>query len=149
MALEPIGSAMSYQAQTVIPEVQAPPKVDPGAAVKEGTAQDQEAAQAVDNKVVVVDSANKAEDGSAGAGEGQNQGQPSDERIKEAVEKLNKKMMGHSEALFGIHEDTQRLTIKIVDKDTKETIKEFPPEKTLDMIARIWEMAGIIVDEKG
>ena len=65
------------------------------------------------------------------------------------MEKLNKKMMGHSEALFGIHEDTNRLTIRIVDTDTKETIKEFPPEKTLDMIAKIWEMAGIIVDEKG
>ena len=150
MALEPIGSAMTYQAQTVLPEVQAPAKVESAAAVKEGTAQDQAAAQAVDNKVVVVDSANKAEDGSKGdSTSGQKQGEASNEQIKEAVEKLNKKMMGHSEALFGIHEDTQRLTIKIVDKDTKKTIKEFPPEKTLDMIAKIWEMAGIIVDEKG
>ncbi len=150
MAIEPIGSAMTYQAQTILPEVQAPPKVDSAATVKEGTAQDQAAAQAVDNKVVVVDSANKAEDGSAGDASGQRQqAEANNERIKEAVEKLNKKMMGHSEALFGIHEDTQRLTIKIVDKDTKETIKEFPPEKTLDMIAKIWEMAGIIVDEKG
>ena len=39
-------------------------------------------------------------------------------------------------------------TIKIVDKDTDEIIKEFPAEKTLDMIARVWEMAGIMVDEK-
>ncbi len=148
MAIEPIGSAMTYQAQTVIPEIQAPQKVESGTAVKEGTAQDQ-AAQAVDNKVVVVDSANKAEDGSTGNGNQPGQGEASQERIKEAVEELNKKMMGHSEALFGIHEDTNRLTIKIVDKETKETLKEFPPEKTLDMIARIWEMAGIIVDEKG
>ena len=35
-----------------------------------------------------------------------------------------------------------------MDKNTKEVIKELPPEKTLDMIARIWEMAGILVDEK-
>ena len=150
MAIEPIGSAMTYQAQTVLPEVQAPPKVESAAAVKEGTAQDQAAANAVDNKVVVVDSANKAEDGSEGnSASGQRQGEASKEQIREAVEKLNKKMMGHSEALFGIHEDTQRLTIKIVDKETKETVKEFPPEKTLDMIAKIWEMAGIIIDEKG
>ena len=27
-------------------------------------------------------------------------------------------------------------------------IKELPPEKTLDMIAKVWEMAGILVDEK-
>jgi flagellar protein FlaG len=38
--------------------------------------------------------------------------------------------------------------IKIVDKETKEVIKELPPEKTLDMIAKIWEVAGLLVDEK-
>ena len=31
---------------------------------------------------------------------------------------------------------------------TEEVIKEFPPEKTLDMIAKVWEMAGLMVDEK-
>ena len=40
------------------------------------------------------------------------------------------------------------MTIKLVDRDTKEVIKELPPEKTLDMIAKVWEMAGILVDEK-
>ncbi len=38
--------------------------------------------------------------------------------------------------------------IKIVDKDTKEVIKEFPPEETLDMIEKVWELAGIMVDER-
>ena len=58
------------------------------------------------------------------------------------------KNMSHSEAVFGFHDETNRVTIKIVDKDTKEVIKELPPEKTLDMIAKVWEMAGILVDEK-
>ncbi len=40
------------------------------------------------------------------------------------------------------------MLFRSMDKETKEVIKEFPPEKTLDMIARIWEMAGILVDEK-
>ena len=57
-------------------------------------------------------------------------------------------MMSHSEAVFCIHEATNRITIKIIDKDTKKVIKELPPEKTLDMIAKVWEMAGILVDEK-
>ena len=29
-----------------------------------------------------------------------------------------------------------------------EIIKELPPEKTLDMIAKVWEMAGILIDER-
>ena len=63
------------------------------------------------------------------------------------MDQLNKKM-SNSEAVFGIHEKTNRVTIKIVDKDTKKVIKELPPEKTLDMIAKVWEMAGILIDEK-
>lgn len=56
--------------------------------------------------------------------------------------------MPHSEAVFGIHDGTNRVMIKIVDKDTKEVIKEFPPEETLDMIEKVWELAGIMVDER-
>jgi flagellar protein FlaG len=38
--------------------------------------------------------------------------------------------------------------IKIKDKDTDEVIREVPAEKTLDLIQKAWEMAGILVDEK-
>lgn len=67
--------------------------------------------------------------------------------MRKAVEEINKNAR-NSEAVFGIHDATNRVTIKIVDKDTKKVIKEFPPEKTLDMIAKVWEMAGLMVDEK-
>ena len=68
-------------------------------------------------------------------------------QIKRAVEEINKKA-NNSEAVWGVHDETNRVTIKIVDKQTKEVIKEFPPDKTLDMIARVWEMAGLMVDER-
>lgn len=67
--------------------------------------------------------------------------------VKRAVEEINRRSK-NSEAVFGIHEETNRVTIKIVDKETKEIIKEFPPEETLDMIAKVWELAGLMVDEK-
>ena len=68
-------------------------------------------------------------------------------QLKKAVEEINKRA-NNSEAIFGIHEGTNRVTIKIVDRTTKKIIRELPPEKTLDMIAKVWEMAGILVDEK-
>lgn len=68
-------------------------------------------------------------------------------QLKSAVNDLNKQMK-NSEAIFGIHDKTNRVTIKIVDKESKEVLKEFPPEQTLDMIAKVWEIAGILVDEK-
>ncbi len=79
-------------------------------------------------------------------GEGE-EPQVNHETIKKAVNEINRKAQG-TEAVFGIHEKTNRVTIKIVDKNTKETIKELPAEKTLDLIAKAWEMAGILVDEK-
>ena len=143
MAIEPLNSAMSFNAQSIQPTQDI--KLDkPAADYTESSAQE---TYQIDNKTVVVDAASE-KDGEGSQGySGQPQEQPNLDRIKKAVEDLNKKM-SNSEALFGIHEETQRVTIKIVDKQTKEVIKELPPEKTLDMIAKVWEMAGIMVDER-
>lgn len=69
------------------------------------------------------------------------------EKIKKAIGKMNAQLP-NSEVKFGIHEKTDRVTIKLIDKETKEVIKEFPPEKTLDMIAKCMEIAGVLMDEK-
>ena len=82
-----------------------------------------------------------SQDGQQSAGVGANT------QIKKAVDEINKKVQ-NSEAIFGIHDATNRVTIKIIDKDTKKVLKEYPPEKTLDMIAKVWEMAGLLVDQK-
>ncbi len=75
--------------------------------------------------------------------------QQQSDQLKKAIAEMNRRINNsNEEAVFGVHEDTNRIMIKIMDKETKEVIKEFPPEKTLDMIAKIWEMAGILVDEK-
>lgn len=141
MAIEPLSSAMTYQAQNV-QKAETVQKTESGnkEVISEGTQ------QMVDNTTVAI---NKTDDREGGASEQQNQQsqQPSNDKIKKAVEELNKKM-DNSEAVFGIHDKTNRVTIKIVDKDTKKVIKEYPPEKTLDMIAKAWELAGIMVDEK-
>ncbi len=71
----------------------------------------------------------------------------STEALKKAVEEVNSKA-NNSEAQFAVHEGTNRIMVKIVDKKTKEVIKEFPPEKTLDLIAKAWELAGLTVDER-
>jgi len=74
--------------------------------------------------------------------------QEDNEKIKKAISEMTKNVKSNAEAVFGIHDKTNRVTIKMVDKDTKKVIKEFPPEETLDMIAKVWEIAGIMVDEK-
>ena len=142
MAVEPLGSVMSYQAQTVQP---AAPKVaadKPAAEFTEGAALNNSVVIDKTTPVVSQITENANQNGSQ-----QNNNQPQNEQLRKAVEQLNKKM-SNSEAIYGIHEGTNRITIKIVDKETKETIKELPPEQTLDMIAKVWELAGMLVDEK-
>lgn len=136
MAIEPLGSIMSVQAQPA-------QKVEPIQPVA-STEANVQAEKAPDLKTTIVNEVSKKDDGNANDGR---QNQTNNEQIKQAVEKLNKSMV-NSEAIFGIHEKTNRVTIKIVDKESKKVIKELPPEKTLDMIAKVWEMAGILVDEK-
>ena len=69
------------------------------------------------------------------------------EQIKKTLAELNKKMM-NTACQYGIHEGTGRVTIKIVDKDTRDVIKEIPAEETLELIAKAWELAGIMVDKR-
>ena len=69
------------------------------------------------------------------------------EAVKKAINEINKSNP-NSIVQFGVHEATNRMTIKILDKESRKVIKEFPAEKTLDLIAKAWELAGIMVDEK-
>jgi flagellar protein FlaG len=49
---------------------------------------------------------------------------------------------------FTIHQATKKIMVQVIDAKTEEVIKEIPPEKILDLVARLWELAGIFVDEK-
>lgn len=140
MAIEPLSSAMTYQAQAV----KQPQQITRTEAdYTEGKAQ--ETTMQSDPTTVAISRPDQSDE--QNRNEQSEQQQASPDQIKKAVEQLNKRM-NNSEALFGIHEGTNRVTIKIVDKSTKEVIKELPPEKTLDMIAKAWELAGLLVDEK-
>ena len=48
---------------------------------------------------------------------------------------------------FQYHEDTNRISISVKDDDTGEVIKQIPAEETLDMLSKMWEMAGLFVDD--
>lgn len=146
-AIEPLSSAMTYQAQTVAK----PQTVTP---VNTEVPEDGQTVN-VDETTAAVAQAQQQDEksGSDGSTSQQQQtaknAQATPDQLKKMIEEMNKKINNSNEvAMFGIHEETNRIMIKIMDKDTKEVIKEFPPEKTLDMIAKLWEMAGILVDER-
>lgn len=143
MGIEPISSMMTVQAPgSAVQKTRAPVQAEK----PESADSSVQAAEKVDQTTSIVENAREKGKSENGEQQGKEQ-QASNEQVRKAVEQLNKNM-ANSEAVFGIHEGTNRVTIKIVDKSTKEVIRELPPEKTLDMIARVWDMAGILVDEK-
>ena len=73
----------------------------------------------------------------------------SHEELEKSIEKANQFLLGlNIQFDFKIHEGTGRTVVRLVDKQTEEVVKEIPPEKMLDVIAGIWDMAGIVIDRK-
>lgn len=68
-------------------------------------------------------------------------------RLKSAVNHANTNLK-YTRCEFSYHEETKRVSIRVLDKDTGEIIREIPPEESLDLVEKIWELAGIVVDEK-
>lgn len=65
------------------------------------------------------------------------------------IERANRAIAGATcNFEYSIHEKTKEIMVKVIDRDTKEVIREIPPERILDLVAKMWEMAGILVDER-
>ena len=70
-------------------------------------------------------------------------------KMKDAIDKVNEKIVpSKTRCEFSYHEDTNRISIKVIDQATEETIREIPAEETLNMLSKIWELAGLLVDER-
>ena len=73
----------------------------------------------------------------------------SKEKIKESIEEMNDTVSAlHKELHFEFHEKAERMLVEIRDIRNDEVIKEIPPKEMLDMIGRIKEVVGLLLDEK-
>lgn len=72
-----------------------------------------------------------------------------EEDIAKSVDKLNEFLQGENvEATYEKHEVFGDIMIKIVNKDTKQVVLEVPPKKVLDLVAKLCELTGVLVDGK-
>jgi flagellar protein FlaG len=71
------------------------------------------------------------------------------EKLEDKTKQLNKTVEIFDKKLhFEIHEETDRIMVQIIETETEEVVGEIPPEKVLDLVARIEEMIGLMVDKK-
>ena len=75
--------------------------------------------------------------------------QPTEKEVKSKIDMANNELRHAKTGLnFKYHEATKRVSITVYDKETKEVIREIPPEKSLDMLEKMWELAGMVVDDR-
>lgn len=141
MAVEGIAGVATYQAPV---QTKATPKVEMSQSANSIVTEAATSSISKDTRIVGSASASAGDDGQS---QGDLTRQPSEESVKKAISDINKQL-SNTECVFGVHEETNRVMIRIVDKTSKEVLKELPPEKTLDMIAKVWEIAGLLVDER-
>lgn len=70
-------------------------------------------------------------------------------QLKSAMDMANNKLkFTRTKCEFKYYDDVNRVAIKVIDRETEEVIREIPPEETIELVQKLWEMAGILVDEK-
>jgi len=68
------------------------------------------------------------------------------ESLTEHVNDFFKSTQTHLQ--FRVHEKSKEYYVEIRNSATNEVLKEIPDKKFLDMVQRMKELAGLIVDEK-
>ncbi len=69
------------------------------------------------------------------------------QNLEEIVEGLNEMAQIFNRGLdFAVHEETHRLMVKVIDKETDEVIREIPPKEILDMVAKMQDTFSVLLD---
>lgn len=72
-----------------------------------------------------------------------------DDMLQKSVDQANKSLEMYNRKIEReVHEVTHTVMYTVRDTITNEVIQEFPPRKIQDMIAKMWELAGLFVDER-
>ncbi|MGU3471497.1 flagellar protein FlaG [Paenibacillus sp. D51F] len=74
---------------------------------------------------------------------------PGSAQLIKNIDRAVKSLQGPETMLdISIHDKTHQLLVKVINKETGDLIREVPQEKTLELVAKMMELAGIIIDTK-
>lgn len=72
-----------------------------------------------------------------------------EEMMERSIEQANKSLATYNRRIDrAVHEQTKTMIYSIVDTENDEVVQEFPARKIQDMIAKMWELAGLTVDKR-
>ena len=65
--------------------------------------------------------------------------------VQESMEMIQEK---NTQLLFSVHEQTERVMIKVTNQASGEVIREIPSQEFLDLAAKFEQMVGLMFDMK-
>lgn len=70
-------------------------------------------------------------------------------KVHDAIKKLNETVRVFNRKLhFDLHKESKRWLVKVIDQDSGKVLREIPPKQILDLVAKLQEMVGLLVDER-
>ena len=75
--------------------------------------------------------------------------QPVDIDIRETFENLEKVAAQFNRRFdISVNENINRIVVKVIDTQTDKIVKEIPPREIQHLLARLYDMIGLFVNEK-
>jgi flagellar protein FlaG len=72
---------------------------------------------------------------------------PTGDLLRDAVARANAIAEGPKRLSLHIHEGSERVVVRIINLETNEVVREFPPEELLNSLTRLREFVGLLMDE--
>jgi len=63
-------------------------------------------------------------------------------KLSQAVQIFNKKIK------LSVHEESKRVVVKILDRQTDKVIREIPGKEVLNFISKLHQLIGVLIDKK-
>lgn len=74
-------------------------------------------------------------------------GQDERKQLEQAVEKANSRMQDHGvNVRLRTSEKSERLQVEVIDRETKEVVRRFPPDEIIRLAESLDEMVGVILN---
>lgn len=81
--------------------------------------------------------------------EGVKEKEISKEELQKEINGINKWLQSTSTHVkFTLHEKLNEYYVQVINDQTNEVIREIPSKKMMDMVAKMHEMVGLLVDER-
>jgi flagellar protein FlaG len=69
--------------------------------------------------------------------------------IREAVKNLEKMVAQFNRRFdISVNESINRIVVKVIDTETDKVVREIPPEEIQHLLARLYDMMGMFINER-